>query len=136
MGKMFLTTVDGEFIYGCIQCNTHITNYQNLISKAFTGTTGQAYLFNKVININKGLPFNKILRTGPHTISSIFCSNCMFEIGWKYDHAFLEREKYKEGRTILEKAKLVKLNWPEERLDQYNSLIYDNLDEFVMGYNV
>ena len=35
----------------------------------------------------------------------------MTEVGWKYDHAFISREKYKEGRFILEKAKLLKLDW-------------------------
>lgn len=45
----------------------------------------------------------------------------MYELGWKYvrnfcdndvqDHAYIDREKYKEGRFILEKAKLMKIDW-------------------------
>ena len=71
-------------------------------------------MYDKVINVHSGASFNKILRTGPHTISSIFCKNCMYELGWKYDHAYIEREKYKEGRYILEVAKLTKIDWTTE----------------------
>ena len=114
MGKIYKTTIEGSFIHGCGNCGTHLTNYQNLISKAFTGTTGQAYLFNKVINVSLGPPVEKNLRTGPHNISSIFCGDCMLEVGWKYNTAHYEREKYKEGRFILEKAKIRKVDWGVE----------------------
>jgi hypothetical protein len=32
-------------------------------------------------------------------------------LGWKYEKAFEESQKYKEGKYILEKAKVMKENW-------------------------
>lgn len=49
--------------------------------------------------------------TGLHTVSDIFCNKCHSLLGWKYDEAFEESEKYKINKFILEKTKIAKLNW-------------------------
>jgi len=43
-----------------------------------------------------------------HTVADIFCSCCQQVLGWKYEQAFEESQKYKEGKYIIEKAKMVK----------------------------
>ena len=45
-------------------------------------------------------------------MSDIYCSCCQQVLGWKYLQAFEESQKYKEGKFIIEKAKMVKEgNW-------------------------
>jgi hypothetical protein len=47
------------------------------------------------------------MTTGKHIVRDIFCTNCNANVGWRYDLAIEQREKYKEGKFILERAKLV-----------------------------
>lgn len=42
------------------------------------------------------------MTTGRHEVRDISCRQCKETVGWKYDKAFEEREKYKEGKYILE----------------------------------
>ena len=77
----------------------------------------------------------RLLLTGLHTVTDIYCTNCNTVLGWKYvscsqrqrssdscqhpspfpdcqplqEQAFEEREKYKEGKFIVEKAKVMKV---------------------------
>jgi hypothetical protein len=49
-----------------------------------------------------------MLITGLHTVCDIYCITCNCVLGWKYEFAFEESQKYKEGKFILEKAKVQK----------------------------
>jgi hypothetical protein len=49
-----------------------------------------------------------MLMTGLHTVVDMYCNACQAKIGWKYEEAFEESQKYKEGKSIIEKAKMVK----------------------------
>ena len=49
--------------------------------------------------------------TGLHTVADVFCCDCCQVLGWKYERAYEESQKYKEGKFILEKSKIVKENW-------------------------
>lgn len=44
-------------------------------------------------------------------MSDVHCTDCREVLGWKYDKAFEESQKYKEGKAVLEKFKIVKENW-------------------------
>lgn len=51
MGKIFLDHSGGHKLYGCISCDTNLTNKSELISTRFTGATGNSdeiylYFFN------------------------------------------------------------------------------------------
>jgi len=46
--------------------------------------------------------------TGLHTVCDLYCITCTDNIGWYYSEAFEESEKYKEGKFIVEKAKITK----------------------------
>ena len=52
MGRVYLEHFGGEKLFSCAQCDTFLTNRKQLISTRFTGATGRAYLFNKVVNLN------------------------------------------------------------------------------------
>jgi Yippee zinc-binding/DNA-binding /Mis18, centromere assembly len=50
----------------------------------------------------------RMLISGLHIVSDVYCRVCQRIIGWKYVHAFNEQEKYKEGSYIIEKARIRK----------------------------
>lgn len=47
------------------------------------------------------------MTTGRHEVSDLHCTCCMQLVGWKYDHAEDKTQKYKEGKYILERSKVV-----------------------------
>ena len=63
------------------------------------------------VNCTFGPPEDRILITGLHTVVDIYCNNCEALLGWKYEEAYEQSQKYKKGKFILEKAKLAKENW-------------------------
>lgn len=42
------------------------------------------------------------MTTGRHVVRDINCKQCNETVGWKYDKAYEQTEKYKEGKYILE----------------------------------
>jgi hypothetical protein len=53
------------------------------------------------------------MMTGLHTVKSVICKKCRVVIGWTYVFAYEPREKYKEGKFIIEKEYMVKHKLPE-----------------------
>uniref|UniRef100_A0A6G1S6B7 Protein yippee-like 1 n=1 Tax=Aceria tosichella TaxID=561515 RepID=A0A6G1S6B7_9ACAR len=96
--------------YSCIYCRTHLANHDELISRSFQGNRSRAYLFNSVINVSCGPSVQRELNTGSHSVADIFCTNCGTTIGWKYEKAFVDSQKYKEGKFIIELAHVVREN--------------------------
>ncbi|CAN6568958.1 unnamed protein product [Malus baccata var. baccata] len=45
--------------------------------------------------------------TGLHTVADIFCVGCGSIVGWKYETAHEETQKYKEGKSVLERVKVL-----------------------------
>jgi len=64
-----------------------------------------------MINLNEGPREEKILLTGVHIVKDIFCKGCKAYAGWTYVTAYEATEKYKEGKFILERNQVVKLDW-------------------------
>uniref|UniRef100_A0AC34QHK4 Protein yippee-like n=1 Tax=Panagrolaimus sp. JU765 TaxID=591449 RepID=A0AC34QHK4_9BILA len=96
----YLDDTDG--IYICKKCKACLTNPKMLVSKAFRGSTGTAYLFKKVINIRMGPLESRSMLTGKHIVRDVDCFNCNTRIGWFYEMAFNTDQIYKEGQWILE----------------------------------
>ncbi|CAM9565265.1 unnamed protein product [Discosporangium mesarthrocarpum] len=71
----------------------------------------RAYLFDNVVNVTTGPSVKRGLRTGMHTVSDIYCTDCQTLLGWRYDDAVEQEEKYKVGKFVLEKAKISKFSW-------------------------
>lgn len=95
--------LSGQRVFGCKECKTHLTTIENLVSRAFNGQHGRAYLFDLVTNVEEGEPEDRHMTTGLHTVRDISCIKCKTTLGWKYDRAYVTAEKYKEGKFILEK---------------------------------
>eukprot|EP00271_Cylindrocystis_brebissonii_P009788 TRINITY_DN2506_c0_g2_i1.p2 TRINITY_DN2506_c0_g2~~TRINITY_DN2506_c0_g2_i1.p2 ORF type:complete len:112 (+),score=22.92 TRINITY_DN2506_c0_g2_i1:280-615(+) len=111
MGRPFKQYLAGNKIYSCSNCRSHAADHDEIISKAFQGRHGRAYLFANVVNISVGPKEDRLLITGLHTVADIYCSECQEVLGWKYEKAYEESQKYKEGKYILEKAKVMKESW-------------------------
>eukprot|EP00252_Welwitschia_mirabilis_P006267 TRINITY_DN1709_c0_g1_i2.p1 TRINITY_DN1709_c0_g1~~TRINITY_DN1709_c0_g1_i2.p1 ORF type:complete len:112 (+),score=19.39 TRINITY_DN1709_c0_g1_i2:243-578(+) len=108
MGLLFLEYLNGPKIFKCGSCKTHAADHNEIFSKAFTGRFGEAYLFNHVVNVCYGPKEDRIMITGLHTVTDVYCKCCSQLLGWRYEKAYAEQEKYKEGKVVLEKTKMIK----------------------------
>ncbi|WOL16535.1 protein yippee-like isoform X4 [Canna indica] len=106
MGRLFLISLEGKF-YSCIYCQTHLARYEDIISKSFHCKHGKAYLFNNVVNVAVGDKEDRMMMTGLHTVTDTFCIGCGSVVGWKYDIAYEKNQKYKEGKVVLARFKLI-----------------------------
>ncbi|EDV27418.1 expressed hypothetical protein [Trichoplax adhaerens] len=104
MGRTFLEHPGGTRLYSCGTCDTILTNKAELMSTRFTGATGRAYLFNKVVNLNFSEVQDREMLTGRHKVRDVLCKNCNTKLGWIYEFANDENQRYKEGKVILERA--------------------------------
>nr|GAT49723.1 predicted protein [Mycena chlorophos] len=51
MGLTYRRYLSGERVYGCSTCKTHLATIHSMISRAFNGQHGRAYLFDGVVNV-------------------------------------------------------------------------------------
>lgn len=98
--------LDGQQVYTCAQCRTHLTSHDDIISKSFHGRNGRAYLFDACVNVTIGKAEDRILITGLHSVCDIFCKRCKIMVGWTYARAYEASQKYKEKKFIIEKINL------------------------------
>mmetsp|Transcript_1939 Transcript_1939/g.3323 ORF Transcript_1939/g.3323 Transcript_1939/m.3323 type:complete len:125 (-) Transcript_1939:790-1164(-) len=105
MGRLFLQHLEGT-AYSCRTCKSNLALVDELVSKSFHCRTGRAYLFNCVVNVSAGPKEDRLMTTGLHTVCDIYCNRCNRIVGWKYEEAFDKTQKYKEGKFILERAKM------------------------------
>ncbi|PFH49036.1 hypothetical protein AMATHDRAFT_64065, partial [Amanita thiersii Skay4041] len=61
-------------------------------------------------NIKLGRREDRALLTGVHTVADVFCVGCNDRLGWYYHKAADYSQKYKEGKYLLERERLVKDN--------------------------
>ncbi|KAK9126132.1 hypothetical protein Scep_014978 [Stephania cephalantha] len=94
-------------IYKCKQCQAHLALSQHVVSKSFLCKEGKGYLFSKVINVSLGEKEERTLLTGVYTVADVSCISCGSIIGWKYEIVQEEKDKYKEGKFILERYKVL-----------------------------
>ncbi|KAJ7949959.1 Protein yippee-like [Quillaja saponaria] len=106
MGRLFLINLEGN-IYSCKHCHTHLALSDDIISKSFHCRHGKAYLFDQVVNVTVGEKEERMMITGMHVVVDIFCVACGSIVGWKYESAFEKTQKYKEGKFILERFKVL-----------------------------
>ncbi|ORY96511.1 yippee-like protein [Syncephalastrum racemosum] len=115
MGLRFYFYLDGNGIYGCITCKTHLLMDESVLSKAkrlslFHGLHGPAYLAPQLVNIVESEPKERAMSTGMHTVRDIRCCKCDTLLGWHYIHAYNPQNKYKEGKYLLEESRLIVLS--------------------------
>ncbi|XP_019456947.1 PREDICTED: protein yippee-like isoform X2 [Lupinus angustifolius] len=105
MGRLFVLHLEGK-IYSCKHCHTHLALSEDIVSKSFHSRHGKAYLFNKVVNVSFGEKDDRQMTTGMHTVADIFCVGCGSIVGWKYEIAHENSQKYKEGKSVIERFKV------------------------------
>ncbi|TGJ81541.1 hypothetical protein E0Z10_g7223 [Xylaria hypoxylon] len=112
----------------CSTCGTDFAFYSQVVSKAFTGRYGRAYLVSppggpmhksgaNLINIKIGKLENRVLATGAHVVSDIQCATCRAKVGWKYVDAKEEAQKYKIGKFILETQRTLDYRGWDDTID-------------------
>ncbi|MBA0588157.1 hypothetical protein Gorai_001270 [Gossypium raimondii] len=133
MGRLFVITLEGS-VYSCNHCHTHLALLDDIISKTHTNLilypcfslstagmerlislirymSGSNYLFSFLmhssVNITVGEKEERMMMTGLHTVVDIFCVGCGSIVGWKYESAHEKTQKYKEGKFILERFKVL-----------------------------
>lgn len=104
MGRLFLEHMGGARIFSCANCDTVVTNRSRLISTRFTGSTGRAYLFEECCNLYTNEIQERVMLTGRHFVRDVFCKKCTSKLGWMYEYATEQEQRYKEGHVILERA--------------------------------
>ncbi|KAG9138794.1 hypothetical protein Leryth_007432 [Lithospermum erythrorhizon] len=102
MGRIFALTLEGR-IYSCKHCGTHLALTDDIVSKSFHSKNGKAYLFKKVVNVTTSEKEDRMMITGMHTVVDIFCVRCGSIVGWKYEYAHEKSQKYKEGKSVIER---------------------------------
>ncbi|CAH9100001.1 unnamed protein product [Cuscuta europaea] len=107
MGRLFLVDLEGR-TYNCKFCKAQLALADDLVSRAFHCRRGKAYLFNNVVNITVGPPEDRPMLSGMHTVADIFCCCCGQIVGWKYqESAHDSSQKYKEGKFVLERGRII-----------------------------
>ena len=71
------------------------------LSQTFQSGAHRAFLFSSVYNVYLGPPCDRPLRTGLHVVSDLYCSQCHVNVGWYYNLAYEQSQKYKENKAIL-----------------------------------
>ncbi|KOB76474.1 Protein yippee-like [Operophtera brumata] len=102
MGKIFLDHIGGMRLFSCASCDVNLTNRSELISTRFTGAT----VYSEVQD--------RVMLTGRHMVRDVSCKNCGTKLGWVYEFATEENQRYKEGRVILERALVTESDGIEE----------------------
>ncbi|XP_014507431.1 protein yippee-like At4g27745 isoform X1 [Vigna radiata var. radiata] len=92
-------------------CRNQVSLHDDIIAKTFQGRYGRGFLFSHAMNIVVGPKEDRHLMTGLHTVADVYCGDCHEVLGWKYERAYEASQKYKEGKFILEKSKIVMENW-------------------------
>lgn len=105
-----IQTYAGRPVFSCAKCSLAIALQDELISKAFSGREGRGYLMNSADNVRMGRREDRQLLTGNHTVADVYCLGCDDRLGWFYHKASESSQKYKEGKYLLEREKLIKEN--------------------------
>ncbi|CAA0838920.1 Protein yippee-like [Striga hermonthica] len=97
----------GPRLYSCYKCRNPVALHDSIISKGFQSKNGRAFLFSRAVNVFAGRKEDRQLMTGLHMVADVHCRDCKEVLGWKYEKAYEDSQKYKEGKFVLEKFKIV-----------------------------
>lgn len=82
MGRIFLEHMGGSRLFSCAKCDTNLTNRSELISTRFTGATGRAFLFNRVVNLTYSEVQDRVMLTGRHMVTMFFISDIFLSVSF------------------------------------------------------
>lgn len=66
---------------------------------------------------------DRVMLTGRHMVRDVSCKNCNSKLGWIYEFATEDSQRYKEGRVILERALVRESEGFEEHVPSDNSWV-------------
>lgn len=49
---------------------------------------------------------DKDMISGKHVVRDVFCKKCNVLLGWMYEMALVPEQRYKEGKVVLEAARI------------------------------
>ncbi|KAF8068248.1 yippee-like protein [Scenedesmus sp. PABB004] len=107
MGRLFLEALEGTKTFACRACRAVLAAEEQLLSKQFHSKNGPAWLFERVVNVVPGPGEERLMTTGVHVVADIACTRCHSVVGWKYEAAAEESQRYKVGKFILERSQVV-----------------------------
>lgn len=56
--------------------------------------SGRAFLFHKVVNLVYSEVQDRVMLTGRHMVRDVSCKNCSTKLGWVYEFATEENQRY------------------------------------------
>jgi len=126
MGRIYLEHLGGSKLFVCAECDTFLSNNNELFSKNTRGHKESAFLFKKVVNVT----FNKSTeKTYQHFVKEVFCKKCTTKLGVFYEFVPNESIRYLEGKIILEKSAVRQENGIEEHKRKSKSSAEDKLEQ-------
>eukprot|EP00959_Pyramimonas_sp_CCMP1952_P133483 2791415-Pyramimonas_sp.AAC.1 len=111
MGRIFKSYVrDEKNKFCCLRCGTDVADASSVIWEGFMGSKKPAVLLRNVVNV---WPYSarrvERLSTGEYQIVDVSCRICQTPLGWEYVSATLPEQKYKEGASLLEECRLMRV---------------------------
>ncbi|KAJ9537269.1 hypothetical protein OSB04_030002 [Centaurea solstitialis] len=64
------------------------------------------------VNVTLGAKEDRLMMTRLHTVTDIFCVKCGSIVGWTYETAHDKNQKYKEGKSVLERLVPNSIKYP------------------------
>lgn len=80
-----------------------------------------AVCLSQVVNLQYSEVQDRVMLTGRHMVRDVSCKNCNSKLGWIYEFATEDSQRYKEGRVILERALVRESEGFEEHVPSDNS---------------
>lgn len=98
----------------------------HLITKLCSRWTSPFYslspvYLSQVVNLQYSEVQDRVMLTGRHMVRDVSCKNCNSKLGWIYEFATEDSQRYKEGRVILERALVRESEGFEEHVPSDNS---------------
>ncbi|KAK7849627.1 protein yippee-like [Quercus suber] len=115
MGRLFLVDLEGR-AYRCRFCLSDLALADDVLSRV-------SYR----VNITLGRQEERMMLSGMHTVEDIFCCSCGQYLGWKYVTVHEKSQKYKEGKFVLERWRIVDEVTEEFNLDTRPSSNFEKL---------
>ncbi|KAF4800466.1 Protein yippee-like 5 [Turdus rufiventris] len=83
--------------------------------------SSMSHSFTEVVNLQYSEVQDRVMLTGRHMVRDVSCKNCNSKLGWIYEFATEDSQRYKEGRVILERALVRESEGFEEHVPSDNS---------------
>eukprot|EP00455_Lapot_gusevi_P028770 TRINITY_DN3080_c0_g1_i10.p1 TRINITY_DN3080_c0_g1~~TRINITY_DN3080_c0_g1_i10.p1 ORF type:complete len:341 (-),score=7.32 TRINITY_DN3080_c0_g1_i10:291-1313(-) len=100
---------ESQFVeYVCKHCGLSLFQQNHIISQDIV-KHGKAHLTTSVGNISYGPKICRRFPTGLYAVLELLCNGCSNVVGWKFEQAFEDRQKYREGKFMITDATLCQL---------------------------